>query len=162
MRVLLIKHRTDSFLLKTVNRNVFGKLNANFGVTYQIGKFGRNYQFLNKEEQDPENIYALSQYYSINDRSIGLSDTIGVYYLELKNKFAPETNSLEVRFTSNDDYLKVKALNYLYNATTQERYKKLIKLKKLKDPIIIISVDGKSNTYFVLVKDKNRIHNYAL
>jgi hypothetical protein len=82
--------------------------------------------------------------------------------LEVKNKFAAETNSLELRFKSNHDYLKVKALNYLYKAATQERVKKLIKLKKIKEPIVRINVDSKSNSYFVLMKDKNRTHNYAL
>jgi hypothetical protein len=161
-RVLLVKSRTDSFLNKATSKVVFKRLVPDFGVTYQVGEFYQNYLFLNKYETDPDNIYDLSQYYTINDTTLGVSDTIGIYYLEIKNQFASETYKLEVRFKSNDDYLKVKALNYLYQAATQQKLKQLIANKKLKVPFIKISVDGKSNTYFVFLKDKNMPHNFVL
>lgn len=161
-RVLLIKSRTDSVLNKVTNKSVFKKFVAYFGVTYQVGEFYQNYLFLNRYETDPENIYDLNQYYTINDPILGVSDTIGIYYLEIKNQFASETYKLEVRLKSNDDYLKVKALNYLYLATTQQKLKQLIANKKLKEPVIKISVDRKSNTYFVFLKDKKVSHNFAL
>jgi hypothetical protein len=84
-RVLLIKSRTDSVLNKVTNRAVFKKFVADFGVTYQVGEFYQNYLFLNRYETDPENIYDLTQYYTINDSVLGVSDTIGIYYLEIKN-----------------------------------------------------------------------------
>lgn len=118
--------------------------------------------FLNQYENDPDNIYDLNQYYTINDSILGVSDTIGIYYLEIKNQFAFETYKLEVQLKSNDDYLKLKALNYLYLATTQKKLKQLIAKKKFKEPFIKISVDGKSNTYFVFLKDKKNPHNFAL
>lgn len=161
-RVLLIKSRTDSFIQKATRKSVFKRLTPDFGVTYQVGEMYQNYLFLNKYERDPDNIYDLTQYYSIGDKTLGVSDTIGVYYLELSNRFAPETYKLEVRFKSNEDYLKVKALNYLYEAATQEKLKKLIKEKQLKAPFIKIAVDGRSNTCFVLVKDKDKPHSFAL
>lgn len=161
-RVILIKSRTDSVLSKVTNKAVFKKFFADFGVTYQVGEFYQNYLFLNRYETDPENIYDLSQYYTINDTLLGVSDTIGIYYFEIKNQFASETSKLEVRLKSNDDYLKIKALNYLYLATTQLKLKQLIVNKKLKEPFIKLSVDGKSNTYFVLLKDKKVSHNFAL
>lgn len=161
-RVLLIKYRTDSFLNKVTNKAVFKRLVPDFGVTYQVGEFYQNYLFLNKYETDPENIYDLNQYYTINDTTLDVSDTIGIYYSEIKNQFASKTYKLDVRFKSNDDYLKVKALNYLYQATTQQKLKQLISNKKLKAPFIKISVDGKSNTYFVFLKDKNMPHNFVL
>jgi hypothetical protein len=161
-RILLIKSRTDSFIQKVTNKAVYKRLVLDFGVTYQVGEMYQNYLFLNQYERDADNIYNLTQYYSINDKTVGLSDTIGIYYLELRNQFAPETYKLEVRYKSNDDYLKVKALNYLYLATTQQKLKQLIANKKLKEPFIKVSVDGKSNTYFVFLKDKKVSHNFAL
>ena len=161
-RVLLIKSRTDSVLNKVTNKVVFKKFVADFGVTYQVGEFYQNYQFLNRYETDPENIYDLNQYYTFNDPVLGVSDTIGIYYLEIKNQFASENYKLEVRLKSNVDYLKVKALNYLYLSTTQQKLKQLIANKKLKKPFIKISVDGKSNTYFVFLKDKKVSHNFPL
>ena len=161
-RVLLIKSRTDSFLNKATSKVVFRKFVPDFGVTYQIGEFYQNYLFLNKYEKDGENIYDLTQYYSVNDRTLGVSDTIGIYYLDFQNQFASETNKLVVTFKSTEDYLKVKALNYLYQKTTLKKLKLFITTHKLKAPFVKISVDRKSNTYFVFLKDKNKPHNYLL
>ena len=161
-RVLLIKSRTDSFLNKATSKVVFKRLVPDFGVTYQVGEFYQNYLFLNRYETDPNNIYDLTQYYSVNDTTIGVLDTVGIYYLDFQNQFAPETNKLEIRYKSNNDYLKVKALNYLYQTHTQQKLKQLIVTKKLKASFIKISVDGKSNTYFVFLKDKYKPHNYVL
>src|SRR5947209_16597255 len=122
----------------------------------------KNYLFLNKEEQNSNNIYNLTQYYLIKDTILGFSETIGIYYLERRNQFALESNKLEIRFNSNDDYLKVKALNYIYQPETQSKLKELIKAKRLKAPFIKIAVDGNRNTYFVLVKEKDKPHNYPL
>lgn len=160
-RVLLIKSRTDSFLNKATSKVVFKRLVPDFGVTYQVGEFYQNYLFLNRYQTDPNNIYDLTQYYTVNDTPIGVSDTIGIYYLDFQNQFAPETNKLEIRYKSND-FLKVKALNYLYQTHTQQKLKQLIRTKKLKAPFIKISVDSKSNTYFVFLKDKYKPHNYML
>ena len=161
-RVLLIKSRTDSFLNKATSKVVFKRLVPDFGVTYQVGELYQNYLFLNQYETDPNNIYDLTQYYSINDKTIGVSDTIGIYYLDFQNQFAPETNKLEIRYKSNVDYLKVKALNYLYQTQTQQKLKQLIATKKLTASFIKISVDSKSNTYFIFLKDKYKPHNYVL
>lgn len=159
-RVLLIKSRTDSLFKKISDRKVFSKFVADFGVIYQIGKFYNNYNFLNERKPDPNDIYDLTQRYYINDTELGISDTIGIYYLELKYQFAPEANSLDVRFESNNDYLKLKALNYFYKTSTQEKLKKLMKEKGIKTPSIKISVDTNGTTYLVLVKDK--LHYFPL
>jgi hypothetical protein len=151
-RVLLIRSRTDSLLKKLTNQKVFSKFAPNFGVTYLIGKFYNNYKFLNERKPDPEDIYELTQYYYIHDAELGISDTVGVYYSEFKYQFAPEANSLEVRFESNSDFLKLKALNYLYKPSTQQKLRKLMKEKDIKAPSIKISVDRNSTTYLVLVK----------
>jgi hypothetical protein len=161
-RVLLIKSRTDSFVRKMTNNNVFRRLVPHYGVTYLDGEFGKSYLFLNQYKTLPEDIYNLTQFYSINDKTLGVSDTIGIYYLEISNQFAPETYSLELGFRSNDDYLKVKALNYLYLPATQKKLKDIISAQQLKAPSIKITVDGKSNTYFVLIKGENKPHNFAL
>ena len=159
-RVLLIRFRTDSLLKKTSNKNVFKLFTADFKVTYQQGEFYRNYLFLNMDERDPNNIYDLTQYYYFSDTALHLNDTIGVYYLELMHW--PETYSLEVRFKSNDDYLKVQALNHLYQPATQEKLRQLIKSRKITEPYIKIAVNGKSKTYFVFLKDKDKPHNLVL
>ena len=161
-RVLLIKSRTDSLIQKLTSKKVFKKLFPDFRVTYRVGKFYHNYVFLNEHKFDPEDIYDLTQNYIINDTALGFSDTIRICYLELRYKFAPEINTLEVRFESNDDYLKVKALNHLYQPKTQQKFALLVSTKKLKAPYIHISVEGNSNTYFVFLKDKNLTHNYVL
>ncbi len=161
-RVIIIKSRTDSLIRKVTSKEVFKKLVSNFRVTFRVGKFYHNYVFLNKDKLDPEDIYDLTQNYIIIDTTLGFSDTIRICYLELRYKFAPEINTLEVRFESNDDYLKVKALNHLYQPKTQQKFAQLISTKKLKAPYINISVDGNSNTYFVFLKDKNLPHNYVL
>lgn len=161
-RVQLIRHRTDSFLTKFADGIVARRLTADFEVTYEVGEFYNNYVFLNKEEHDPNNIYELTQYYTVEDSSLKVDVRIGVYYLELNNQFAPETYRLEVGFASNDDYLRIKALNYLYKPATQKKLKQVIKEKKLGAPFVKIDVDGNRNTYFVFVKDKYKPHNYPL
>ena len=161
-RVLLIRSRTDSFIKRMADKSVFKRLTGDFGVTYLLGEFYRNYLFLNKDERDANNIHNLTQYYSINDETLGLSDTIGIYYWELPIEYATETNRIEVRFKSNDDFLKVKTLNYLYRVATQEKLTQLIKSKKLKAPTIKIAVDSKNNTYIAMVKDNDKPHNYPL
>ena len=161
-RVKLLKARTDSFLNTATSKTVFNRLVADFRVTFQVGEFYQNYLFLNRFETDPDDIYDLTQYYSINDTILGLSDTIGIYHLEIKNHFSSQNYKLEVRFKSNEDYLKVKALNHLYLTTIQQKLKQSIETKRLKEPFIKISVDGKTNTYFVFLKDRNLRHNFVL
>lgn len=161
-RVLLIRNRTDSFLNKTATKAVFKRFVAEFGVTYLAGEFGRNYHFLNKEENEPDNIYDLTQYYTINDKKLGVSCTIGVHYIEISNQYTRELYSLKINFVSNIDYLKVKSLNYLYNADTQEKLNRLIKIHKLHTSFVIIEVDEIHNTYFVFLKDRAKPHNYPL
>jgi len=161
-RVLLIRSRTDSLLKKMADPNVFTKFVADFSVTYQRGEFYNNYIFLNETKIDSTDIYDLTQEYYFNDMKWGISDTIRICYQEFNYQFAPESNSLMVRVKSNKDFLKVKALNSFYSATTQAKLAKLIKEKKIRNPEIRISVDSIGNTYLVLVKDQNRPHLFPL
>ena len=159
-RVLLIRSRTDSLLKKMADQKVFSKFVADFSVTYQRGEFYNNYIFLNETRPDTTDIYDLTQEYYFNDTNWGLSDTIRICYREFKYQFAPEANSLIVRVESNKDFLKVKALNSFYSATTQARLAKLIKEKKIRNPEIRISVDSIENTFLLLVKDRDRPHYF--
>lgn len=159
-RVLLIKSRTDSLLKKIADQKVFSKFVADFSVTYQQGEFYNNYIFLNDTRPDTTDIYDLTQEYYFNDMKWGISDTIRICYQEFKYQFAPESNSLMVRVKSNKDFLKVKALNSFYSATTQAKLAKLIKEKKIRNPEIKISVDSIENTFLLLVKDRDRPHYF--
>lgn len=159
-RVLLIRSRTDSLLKKIADQKVFSKFVADFSVTYQRGEFYNNYIFLNETRPDTTDIYDLTQEYYFHDMKWGISDTISICYQEFMYQFAPESNSLMVRIKSNKDFLKVKALNSFYSATTQAKLAKLIKEKKIRNPEIRISVDSIGNTYLLLVKDRDKPHYF--
>ena len=133
---------------------IFKKFKAEFGVTYFLGEPAANYLFLNKTKEDPKNIDQLNQYYDLEDSSINLSTSVGVYYYE--------TDELEIRFSSVSDSLTLRAINRIYSKEGRAKIKNLIREKRLKNPFVIINVDKKLKSFFVLLKDKNHPHNYLI
>ncbi len=152
-RVVQVKSQTDSFLVTKVGIKAYRKMTSDYGVTFIDGEFFMNYLFLNKYYSiTPTDINNLVQYYLLNDTSINLRDTIGVYYYDDVEK--------EIRFSTIINFLKAKAIKEIYEKNLSNKINNIIHTENLKKPFLKIAVDQNSLSYLILLKDQDMSHNY--